>query len=138
MADGDDPPRKLYGLKAKEFETVNTPTGQAGPSAAHDVFAIRREVEDAERAAGLHQLEVKIPQRSRRKRDFWLLVAGILIAFGGVVAWQVSLVASRTSGSPEVVARILLRTPIAWWGLTGAVVILFALSYVMFFVMDDY
>lgn len=134
----DEPTPKKYGLKAKEFEAVNEPSGQLQPSAAHDVFAIRREVEAAERAAGLHELEIKPPKRSRRKRDFWLLVAGILTIFGGVVAWQVSLVASRTGGSAETIVRILLKTPIMWWGLTGAVVVLFALAYVMFFVMDDY
>lgn len=145
MANPPEPPRKLYGLKAKEFEAVNAPTGQAGPSAAHDVFAIRREVEAAEQAAGLHELEDKGPKRSRRKRDFRLIVGGLFVviyAFLGAAAWGAVATQTLAAQMPDqfwpTLRAVLFGSPILAWGFAGWCVLSFATWWLMFHVMDDY
>jgi len=145
MPANEDPPRKHYGLKAKEFEAVNTLIGQSKPSAAHDVFAIRREVEAAEQAAGLHQVTVKPPKRSRRKRDYFLIISGlfllILVMLGAIafvgVGTQV-MAAQMPDQFWPMLRGVLLGSPILWWGLAGWFVISFALAWLMFGVMEDY
>ena len=145
MATPEEPPRKHYGFKPKEFEAVNTLIGQSRPSAAHDVFAIRREVEAAERAAGLHQLEVKSPKRSRRKRDFRLIVVGLFVviyAFLGAAAWGAVATQTMAAQMPDqfwpTLRAVLFGSPILAWGFAGWCVMSLATWWLMFHVMDDY
>jgi hypothetical protein len=141
----DEPTPKKYGLKAKEFEAVNEPLGQSQPSAAHDVFAIRREVEAAERAAGLHQLEIKPPKRSRRKRDFRLIVVGLFVViytFLGAAAWGAVATQTMAAEMPDqfwpTLRAVLFGSPILAWGFAGWCVLSLATWWLMFHVMDDY
>jgi hypothetical protein len=145
MPDTGGPPRKFYGFKPKEFEAVNTLIGQSRPSAAHDVFAIRREVEEAERAAGLHQLEVKPPKRSKRKRDYWRLVVGLFVVINVmlvVIAWggagTQTLAAGMTDQFWPVFRGVLFGSPILAWGFAGWCVMSASIAWLMFGVMDDY
>ena len=161
-ADPVDPPRKFYGLKSRDFDTVNgpprpaptevVPTGPdpgiapapAGPITVQDLRAaavgsqpllgsnapVNRPNEvhgllnlNRQRAQQVERDKIIIgPQRaSRRKRDFWLLVA---CAFGGCIGFT-----GLVSGfNPAVML----------FGLGAGVFLTVALTWIMWFVMDDY
>ncbi len=115
---GDPPPRQ-FALKPKEFERVNAAPGTQEKSATHDVHAIRRELREREQAHGMDQMEIK-RVRSRRRRDYWLL---LLTADSALVltAWQ---------GRGNVFVLVSAAT--------GVVVATIGLTWIMWFVMDDY
>src|SRR5262249_35697089 len=99
MSDDQDPPRKFYQLKPREFEVVNTPASTPPdgnlptnvrahflaakgempkrpaplPVQRNDVHAILSENLARDNAAGLNELAPKPKRPSRRNRDFWLL-----------------------------------------------------------------
>lgn len=119
MADEPDPPRRNYALKPKEFERVNAPPGTPSDSPAHDVFAMQKQLREREQAAGMDNIEIRAPRKSRRKRDYLIsLVAG----WGGLM-----LIGAFTSGPAGLVA--------------GAVLGLFyagGLTWIMFGILSDY
>jgi hypothetical protein len=162
MPDASDPPRKLYQLKPKEFERVNVvpqsqetaaPRADAGPGNLGDVSNHRIDVRDLNRvaagtapllgvngpvnrdnevhgmlrdnlaqadAAGLNTLAPKPKRRSRRKRDFWLLLIPVdlfllFMAFG-----------------PHTTVITFV------YGIGGLGLYTAALTWVMWFVIDDY
>ncbi|MBC7367225.1 MAG: hypothetical protein H7343_10520 [Undibacterium sp.] len=161
--DPADPPRKFYGLKPRAFDAVNypahaplsdaSPTGpdpgiaRAADTAPITVEALNRtaageqpalgvngpvnranEVHDMlelnrrlARQSGAFELKPLPPRRSRRKRDFWILVA---LANGGCVGFT-GLV---TRFNPAVMA----------FGLGAGLFLTLALTWIMWFVMDDY
>ncbi len=147
MAEDSDPPRKFYKLKPTEFEVVNAPSGSApvdstpthvrghlraanatGPLPGvrpptpqeNDVHAMLRANLARADAAGLNDLAPPPKRRSRRKRDYFLVLVPMNLFFGymalGPSANAVSLV----------------------YGLAGIVVGTCGLTWVMWFVMDDY
>lgn len=159
MPNESDPPRKFYGLKPRDFEVVNalprhphesppaaenvsgprpdaidvndlirsansTGSGlarKAGPVAENDVHAILRENLARADAAGLNELAPKPRRKSRRKRDYWLLMAGAWAGFGTMIV----------AAGP--------RNPIGFvYALAGLVVSTLGLTWIMWFVMDDY
>jgi hypothetical protein len=113
VADDADPPRRHYGLKAREFERVNAPaTGEArtptakelailaGPSVGsgtktsgganreadpNDVYRVLKENRAVEQSAGRDEMEIR-RIRSRRRRDYLLLLAGGNLLIVGLVA----------------------------------------------------
>jgi hypothetical protein len=117
--DKPDPPPRTFTLKPKEFERVNAPPGTQEASAAHDVYAIRQELRAREQAAGLDAVEVKAV-RSRRRRDYWLLLATVNPALA-VTAW---LGRGNMFVLVSAAAGIILAT--------------IGLTWIMWFVMDDY
>lgn len=159
MPDDPDPPRRFYGLKAKEFEAVNSlprspgenppttgpgsspaPTERievsdlirsanvAGPTlpaptaaAPNDVHRILRDNLSRANAAGLNQLESKPPRKSRRQRDYWILMAGAGAVFGTIIV----------RSGPQAPVPFL-------FALAGLVVSTIGLTWVLWFVMDDY
>ncbi len=153
MRDEPDPPRKHYQLKPREFERVNDHPGHAAPdsdpavrparidvhdhlraanasapaprppqakAAENDVHGILRDNLDRANAAGLNDLAPKLRRRSRRKRDYWLLLLTVsaflaFIVFGPYANPMTKL-----------------------YGLAGFVIFTLGLTWVMWFVMDDY
>jgi len=141
MPDDPDPPRKFYGLKAREFERVNKPEpdapgmnvedhfrAAAAPPrrrepplattpAENDVHDLLRQNVERERAAGLDRLKSMEPRQSRRKRDFLMLLAagnGVLL---GVLAFGLSEGNAFIMGSAGA-GMLLFTIGVTWimWG----------------------
>ncbi|WP_414664747.1 hypothetical protein [Horticoccus sp. 23ND18S-11] len=146
MRDEPDPPRKFYQLKPKEFEAVNppsnlppadsTPTTVRGHLRAandgplpprplpapteNEVHALLRENHARADAAGLNEVQPVAPRRSRRKRDYWVLLLPINAFFGFMAFGPYRSAMTFT------------------YGLSGMVIFTLGLTWVMWFVMDDY
>jgi hypothetical protein len=146
----DDPPRKVYGFKERDFKRDNAPPSAApppptvkelarmatkdgspgghspprkpaGPKAGdpNDVYAVLQQNRQSAAKHGLNEVEIR-KIKSRRKRDFWLiLVGGNLAIIGGV--WF---------------SGINVFTVI--FGLAGLIVFSLGLSWVLWQVMDRY
>jgi hypothetical protein len=161
MPDESDPPRKFYQLKPKDFEAVNVhappPPSVAGETSAPDpgpseinqgridvrdlfkqanrpgpalsrkkraeanqVHALLAANHARANAAGLNQVEPRARRPSRRKRDYWL----ILVSANAFFAF---------------VAFGPYRNPMTFvYGLAGMILVSLGLTWVMWFVMDDY
>jgi hypothetical protein len=148
MPDEPDPPRKVYGFKERAFKRDNALTSagapaptakdlamistadaprpsrtkdlpKANPKDPNDVYAVLRENRAFEDQAGLSDVEIR-EIKSRRKRDFWLLLIGGNLAILGVVA---------LSGFNPISAV---------FGLAGLVVFSLGVTWVMWQVMDKY
>lgn len=117
MHDEPDPPRKFYKLKDAEFTRVNQPTNEPDAS---DVHAVLRANLDKANAAGLNELTEQKRRPSRRKRDYWFLLIIGNAFFGGALAY------------------FGLRSIPGMFGLGGMFFFTFALTFVMWFVMDNY
>jgi hypothetical protein len=161
MADDSDPPRKHYQLKPKQFETVNervsASTGPAapggrdpGPAAgdpgridvrdlfkqaaasgplrpaqksaapANDVQALLQANTAHEAAAGLHALTPQAPRRSRRKRDYWISLFAAYAVIGGAL---------------KIASLNLMSIAFA---AAGAIIVTLGLTWIYWFVLDDY
>ena len=149
MSDESDPPRKFFQLKPKEFDRVNAPVSAAPadssptdvsghiqaanagtvvppkarprpPAPVNDIQAILRDNLSRADAAGLNELTPKPKRRSRRTRDFWLLLVPLnaFCAFAAFGPWA------------NAVSFV--------YGLAGIILISVGLTWVMWFVMDDY
>jgi len=141
----DDPPRKNYGFKNREFKRENspatgappvptakemaimagpvvlTPKGATGPKAGdpNDVYAAMQRNRAMENKLGLNQVEIR-EVKSRRKRDFWLVLVGGNLA---IIA---------------LVAVLGLNPATVIFGLAGLIIFSLGLSWVMWQVMDRY
>jgi hypothetical protein len=108
VAEETDPPRKLYGFKEREFKRDNAPVSEAGgaPTAQdlakmagpvtrsgpvgggakagdpNDVYAVLERNRAVEKKSGGDDIEVR-KIRSRRTRDYWLMLLGGNIALVG-------------------------------------------------------
>jgi hypothetical protein len=106
----EDPPRKNYGFKEREFKRDNAPTGSvpppptvkelamlAGPVTAspkgatgakagdpNDVFATLQRNRATEQEHGGDRIEIR-KIKSKRRRDFWLMLIGGNLLIGGSV-----------------------------------------------------
>lgn len=119
MPTESDPPRRNYALKHKDFERVNAPPGTLSDSMAHDVFAMQRDLREREVAAGMDDIEIPPPRKSRRKRDF---IVSLILGWGGLI-----LLGYLTSGLAGVGAGLVL-----------GVLYAAGLAWVMFGVLSDY
>ena len=138
-----EPPRREFRFKPTEFEVANRPAGTTPADAPIDVHQLNRLAGSPPPAAGtpapaeneihallranLAQAEAKgenevIPRHriSRRKRDYWL----VLISGNGLV------VASVLIAQKNFIAMIL--------GLSAMVFFSVALTWIMWFLLDDY
>jgi hypothetical protein len=141
---GGEHPRRELRLKPPEFERANRPADAFGDNAAIDTRQLYREANARSRptaapakadnevhailrdnlaranAQGLNEV---IPQRrrpSRRKRDYWLMLAGgNLLVVGAVLALHANAVTLI-------------------FGLSAVVLFTLGLTWVMWAVMDDY
>ncbi len=153
MRDEPDPPRKHYQFKPREFERANDHPGHAAPDSdpairparitvqdhlhaanatppptrapqasatANDVHGILRDNLTRANAAGLNDLAPKVRRASRRKRDYWLLLLSINAFF--------AFVAFGPYANPMT----------KLYGLAGFIMFTLGLTWVMWFVMDDY
>jgi hypothetical protein len=155
MVDEPDPPRKHYQLKPKEFELLNDPPSAFTPQGhkpdpqiegqpidvreiyqqaqtpgpvlqksrvpmANDVHAILAENLARANAAGLNTLKPKPKRRSRRTRDYFLMIVPLNAFFGfaafGPYANPVTFV----------------------YGIGGMALSTVAVTWVMFFIVEDY
>jgi hypothetical protein len=116
----EDPPRKFYSTKPREFQRVNAAPGSAvGKAHAPDVHAILRQNRAAEKQAGLNPV-IPRPVRSRRRREYWQLLA-LGNALFGLGVW-----AGRNNAFFFVSA------------VSGAVIFSVGLTWIMWVVMNDY
>ena len=114
MKDEPEPPRKIYQFKDKEFERVNKSLGvssadsadpndvpidiqdlyrsaNASPVVKSDSVPVENEIHDIlrenlawDKAAGLHDIEFKPRRKSKRTKDYLMLViGGNLLLTGG-------------------------------------------------------
>lgn len=145
VPDEPDPPRKVYSFKEREFKRDNAPVSETPPAptakelaklAGHhhdpgprraqakaddpnDVLRVLNQNRTAEQEHHLDDIEIK-RVKSRRQREFWLLlVGGNLFILGGV--WLSGI---------NVITVI--------FGLAGLIVFSLGLSWVMWQVMDRY
>ena len=145
----DDPPRKDYGFKEREFKRDNplaselppaptakehaimaghvAPTTRKAPPSGgvnraadpNDVYAVLQQNRAEEKKFGLNEVQIR-ELKSKRKRDFWLmLVGGNLLIIGLVIITGFNVV--------SVV-----------FGLAGIVMLSLGLTWVMWQVMDKY
>lgn len=144
--DEPDPPPRTFGFKPKEFERLNQPAGSQAPMPSaqdlaklaggepraaagkpagprpgdpNDVFSIRRELRAREHAEGGDRIAIK-KVRSRRKRDYWLLLVAANGFFGAALYLTWGNVAAMV------------------FSLAGIIISSLALTWVMWFVMSDY
>lgn len=148
MSGEGDPPRKVYGFKARAFTRDNPPAtdhptlsaqelarlSQAAPPATpppprdadranasdpNDVFAVLQENRVREQQQGLDAIELR-PGKSRKRRDYWLvLLGGNLLIVGGTSLVNLNVVSLLFAGS----GLILFNLGVTW---------------VMWQVIDDY
>ena len=146
----EDPPPKNYSFKERTFKRDNVrgadvppvptakelailaghkaaPPAKGKPSAAdlakagdpNDVYAVLDRNRTVEQRHGLDEVEIR-PKKSRRKRDYWLVLIGGNLAIVALVA----------------VARF---NPIsAIFGLAGMVILTVSATWIMWFLLDDY
>lgn len=114
-----DPPRKHYGLKSREFDRLNASGKTPEKSVEHDVPAMLQQNRAVERQAGKDKLELR-KTKSRRKRDYWLSLF-LSSGFFGVLAWL---------GQDNLFVLIS--------ACSGLVLAAVGLTWVIWFVMDDY
>jgi uncharacterized integral membrane protein len=122
----DDPPRKKYGFKDREFPRDNAPAaGNPLPTAkelammAGPVAPTASKAPPEPKAGDPNDVEIKVI-KSRRKRDFWLVLVGGNLAIIGAVWFS----------------GINVTTVV--FGLAGLIVFSIGLSWIMWQVMDRY
>lgn len=116
----DDPPRKYYGLKPREFEKLNAAGKAPEKSVEHDVFAMLHQNREIEKQIGKDEIVIPQKRKSRRKRDYWLVTIGFNLLIIGMVA----------------VARF---NPISLiFGFAGMIIINLSFTWIMWFVLEDY
>lgn len=142
MPDESDPPRKVYGFKERAFKRDNAPASAGTPTPTakelamlstatapdrsraqasatpkeadpNDVFAILRANRAVEDQAGLSDIEIR-EIKSRRKRDYWLLLIGGNLAIIGIVFLSGFNVISAVFGLAGLVLFSLSVTWIMW------------------------
>ena len=115
----DDPPPVKHTLTTAKFEAVNAPIAAPTP-APNDVYQVLQDNLARENAAGLNVVR-PVPKRpSRRKRDFWLVLIG----------GNLAIMASVGFTSINVMTVI--------YGFAGVILLSSGLTWIMWFVMDDY
>jgi hypothetical protein len=144
VPDEPDPPRKHYGFKEREFARDNAPGGPPAPTVKdlaklagvhhdprprsgapkagdpNDVYRVLAQNRRAEQQHDLDAIKIRKRARSRRLRDFWVvLVGGNLAILGGVVVM-----------GPNVVSVM--------FGFGGVIIFSIGLAWIMWQVMDRY
>lgn len=118
MSDDPEPPRRRYQLKPREFERVNDRPGE--PAAGREAPLTVQDHLRAASSGAPPAMSSRPRRRSRRNRDYWLALLGVdaLLAF---VAF-----------GPFANGATLL------FGAAGLILYSVGLTWVMWFVVDDY
>jgi hypothetical protein len=123
----DNRPAELHGSNApidvsQHYRLASRPAPAPGTAvkAENEVHAILRANVARAEAKGLNQVVPGRRRPSRRKRDYWTMLAGGNLLVGGV------MLAAHNS------------IPMLVLGLSGAVLFSVGLTWMMWFVMDDY
>lgn len=87
----------------------------------NDVYAIRRELRAREIADDKDRIEIK-DRKSRRKRDYWLVMIVLNAGFGGVLAYGI----------------LQRNVALMIYGLAGMIIASIGVTWVMWFIMSDY
>ena len=144
--ESDEPPRKNYGFKDREFKRDNAPAAAVPPAPTakelamistrrapvapksvtgpkpgdpNDVYAVLQENRAVEKNLGVGDVQIR-KVRSRRKRDYWLLVVPCNLLVG-YITWQ---------GRANPFVLVL--------GIAGIVLVTLGLTWIMFHIMEDY
>lgn len=111
----------------------------------NEVHAMLRDNLAAEQAAGLHELKPLPPKRSRRRRDFWVLVIGtnsliaVVYAVQVLVGFQVMCLATRMPAQFGNLVLFALDHPASYiLAIAGMAFFTVAWWWLLFGVMDDY
>jgi hypothetical protein len=122
-----------------------TPPRPATGSPAHDVFALLRLNLATEKGRGLHELAPRPPKKSRRRRDYFVVLGCIGAAIYAVLLFEAVLAVSlqvMAAGMPDqfwpILHAVLFHSPILAWGLAAFFFYAVALGWLMFVVMDDH
>jgi predicted phage tail protein len=115
----DDPPPVKHTFTTAKFEALNEPTATPTP-APTDVHQMLRDNLARENAAGMNVVKPVPKRRSRRKRDFWLML----------VLGNLAIAATVHLAGGSVMSNL--------FGLAGIILLSVSLAWVMWFVMDDY
>ena len=144
MPDEADPPRKNYGFKEREFKRDNArrsgesplptakelaimsgsvvrskTTGAAKADDPNDVYGVLEANRAVEKKHGLNEVEIR-EIKSRRKRDYWLLLISSEVVLGAIA------VVGRSN-------PFVLACSVVGMGLVG-----FGLTWIMWQVMNKY
>jgi uncharacterized integral membrane protein len=139
-----DPPPKTYGFKEREFKrdnatgpadappsakdlammagpVVKSPKGATGPKVddPNDVFAALQKNRAIEKEHGLDHVEIR-KVKSRRKKDYWILLIG----------GNLAIVATVLFAGPNVVSVL--------FGFAGVILFTISATWIMWQVMDRY
>jgi hypothetical protein len=115
----DDPPPIKHTLTTARFEAINAPSTAPAP-APTDVYQVLRDNLARENAAEMNAVKPVPKRRSRRKRDFWLML----------VLGNLTIAATVYFTRGNTIAVLI--------GLAGVLCLSVALTWVMWFVLDDY
>jgi len=138
-------PRREFRFKPTEFERTNRPVDEddnqpaidlrtlyrqanaaspparpAEPPAENEVHEILRANLERAKEDGLDELILRPKRLSRRKQDYWLLLIGGNVLFAGLVLLMAKNIVSLVFGG------------------SGMIFYSLALTWIMWFVMDDY
>ena len=117
----------------------------APASPEHDIHELLKGNLRKEKARGLHKLAPLLRRRSRRRRDYLILLSVIgAVIFGTLLFESVLAVSLQVMAAqmPDqfwpILDLVLFHSPIFAWGLAAFGVYGLALGWVMFVVMDDH
>ncbi|HWA85119.1 MAG TPA: hypothetical protein VG710_02755 [Opitutus sp.] len=124
---------------------IVSPTVPPPVSAPHDVRSILAFNLAIEKRLGLHRVKPPPARRSRRRLDYFVLMAGIGFAIFATllvesyIAVQVQVLAAHMPDQFwPVFNAVLFHSPIFAWGLAAFATFAIALGWLMFGLMDDY
>ena len=145
------PPIDLNDLIAAANRPLAAPPGAAAPapaapaSAPHDVHSVLKFNYELDRKRGHFKVPAVLARRSRRRRDYFLLLFGIGGLIFTVLAGEAVLAVSlqvMAAGMIDqfwpVLDMVLFHSPIMAWGLAAFFFYAVALTWLMFGLMADY
>jgi hypothetical protein len=145
------PPINLKDLIAAANRPLAAPPGGTAPappaptSAEHDVNSLLRFNYEIDRKRGHFKLPPLPARRSRRTRDYLVLLFGIgvliftVLGFEAVLAVSLQVMAAQMPDQFwPILNMVLFHSPIMAWGLAAFFFYWVALTWLMFGLMDDY